>query len=81
MVTKRDRRWEEGWEEGWTGGLGLAYAHGWIWNNWPKGTSSTENSTQCSMIIYTGKESEKRMDVCTCKTESLCCMAEMITIW
>ena len=34
MVTKGD----SGWGEGWTGGLGLAYAHCGIWNNWPVGT-------------------------------------------
>ena len=39
---------------------------------------STENSTQYSVVIYVGKESE-RMGVCTCTTESLCGTAEMIT--
>ena len=29
MVTKGDRR------EAWTSGLGLAYAHCGIWNDWP----------------------------------------------
>ena len=24
--------------EGWTGGLGLASAHGDVWNDWPTGT-------------------------------------------
>ena len=32
MVSKGDRR-----GEGWTGGLGLAYAHCGIWNDWPTG--------------------------------------------
>ena len=31
---------------------------------------STGNSAQCPVIIYMGKESEKRMDVCTCMAES-----------
>ena len=40
---------------------------------------STENSTQYSMIIYMGKESEKRMDMCTCITKSPCGTAAIIT--
>ena len=36
MVTKGDRLGEG--EEEWTGGLGLAYAHHGIWNDWPTGT-------------------------------------------
>ena len=27
-----------GWGRGWTGDLGLAYAHGGTWNDWPMGT-------------------------------------------
>ena len=38
---------------------------------------STESSTQYSVIICVGKESE-RDQMCTCKTESLCCIAEII---
>ena len=30
---------------------------------------STGTSTQYAVIIYVGKDSEKRMDVCTCVTE------------
>ena len=30
-------------------------------------------------MIYVGKRIWKRMDVCTCTTESLCCTAEIIT--
>ena len=47
--------------EGWTWDLGLASTHWGIWNDWPVGTSckSTENSTQFSVIIYVGKESER----------------------
>ena len=35
-------------------------------------------STQYSMIIYLGKESEKEWMLCTCITASLCCTAEII---
>ena len=39
---------------------------------------STGNSNQYSLTIYKEKESEK-MDRCICITESLCCIAEIIT--
>ena len=47
--------------EGRIGGLGLAYAHCGIWNDWPMGDLLyfTGNSTQHSVIIYMGKQSEK----------------------
>ena len=46
--------------EGWTGFGGSAYAHCDIWNDWPGGPAGdTGNSTQYSVIIYMGKESEK----------------------
>ena len=58
MVTKGG-----GWGGGeeWTGGLGLAYAHCGIRNDWTMGTcyNSTENATQYYVIIYEGKESER----------------------
>ena len=38
--------------------LGLAYAHCGIWNDWPVGPC-TGNSTQNSMVVYRGEESEK----------------------
>ena len=46
--------------KGWTGGLGLAYAHCGIWNDCPNGDLlyTTGYSTQYSVIIYMGKESE-----------------------
>ena len=37
------------------------------------------NSTQYFVIVYRGKESEKRTDVCTCITDSICCTAEIVT--
>ena len=38
------------------------------------------NSTQSSVMTYMGKESEKRVDLCICVTDSLCCTAETNTI-
>ena len=49
MVTKGDR-----WGEGWTGGLGMAYAHCGIWNDWTKGNCWTTQGTLPN-ILY-GKE-------------------------
>ena len=37
---------------------------------------STGNSTQYSVMAYTGKESKKRVDICICITDSLCCTPE-----
>ena len=37
---------------------------------------STGNSTHYSVIAYMGKESKKRVDICICITDSLCCTAE-----
>ena len=37
----------------------------------------TQNSTQCSVIVYVSKESERGSSICTWITESLCCTAEM----
>ena len=55
MVIKWNRR-----GRGRTEGLGMAYAHCGIWSDWPLSTwYSTGNSTQYSVIIYMGKESEK----------------------
>ena len=31
--------------EGWIGGLGLAYAHSGIWNDWPAGTCYIAHGT------------------------------------
>ena len=66
--------------EGWTGGLELALctlrSMEWLANG--DLLYSTENSTQYSVIIYEGKESE-RTDMCICMTGLLCCTAEIIT--
>ena len=40
---------------------------------------STGNSTQYSVMAYMGKESKKRMDICICITDSLCCTPETNT--
>ena len=40
---------------------------------------SIGNSTQYSVMVCIGKESEKEWIMCICITESLCCTAEMIT--
>ena len=43
---------------------------------------STGNSTQHSVMLYMGKESEKELmcvHACSHTTESLCCTAEIIT--
>ena len=55
MVTKGDRL-----QEGCTGSLGLAYSHCGVWCG-HRGTAlySTVNSTQYSLIISVGKESER----------------------
>ena len=46
--------------ERWIRSLGLSYTHCGIWNDLPRDLSySTGNSTQYSVIIYVGKESEK----------------------
>ena len=54
--------------EGWTGSLGLVYAHLSIWNDWPMANwdplYNTGNSTQYSVVIYMGKESERKW-ICT----------------
>ena len=53
MVTKGDRcRGQMDW------GLGLAYAHRGIWNDWAMGTYCLAQGTLYSVIIYLGKESE-----------------------
>ena len=36
----------------------------------------TENSTQSSVTIYVGKESFKKVVICVCITDSLCCTPE-----
>ena len=41
---------------------------------------STGNSTQYSIMAYIGKESKKRVDICICITDSLCCICEINTI-
>ena len=45
MVTKADR-----WGEGWTAGLGLAYAHCGMWNDWPKETCCIAQGTLPSIL-------------------------------
>ena len=42
---------------------------------------STVNSMQYSVKTYMGKEPKKAMDMCICITESLCCTAEIITLY
>ena len=37
---------------------------------------STGNSTHYSVMTYREEESEKRVDICTCITDSLCYTAE-----
>ena len=37
------------------------------------------NSTQYSVMTYVGIESKKRVDICICITDSLCCTAETNT--
>ena len=34
---------------------------------------STRKSTQYSVMAYMGRESKKRVDICICVTDSLCC--------
>ena len=47
--------------EGKTGGLGLACAHRGIWNDWSTGICCiAEKSTWHSVIIYMGKEFERK---------------------
>ena len=40
---------------------------------------STGKSTQYSVMAYMGKESKKRVDICICITNSLCCTPESNT--
>ena len=40
---------------------------------------STGNSTHYSIMTHMGKESKKRIDICVCITDSLCCTAETNT--
>ena len=40
---------------------------------------STGNSTQYSAMTYMRKESKKRVDICICVTDCLCCTAETNT--
>ena len=40
---------------------------------------STGNTAQYSVVAYMGKES-KRVDICICITDSLCCTAETNTL-
>ena len=35
---------------------------------------------QCSVMAYMGKESKKRVDICICIMDSLCCTAETNTV-
>ena len=62
MVTKEDR-----WGGGMDWGVGWAYAHYCIWNGWSAGTCCRTQGTQTqySVIIYTGEESKKRMEIHT----------------
>ena len=48
------------WGEGWTGGLGLAYEHCGLWNDWPMGTCCIVQGTLINiLIIDVGEESER----------------------
>ena len=60
-----------GGREGWTGGLGLAYAHYYIWNGQSTGTCCIAQGTLPCDDLY-----GKRMHMCICITESL----EIITL-
>ena len=40
---------------------------------------STGNSTQYSAMTYMRKESKKRVDICICVTDCLCCTEETNT--
>ena len=40
---------------------------------------STGNSTQYSVMAYMGKDSRKRVNICICITDSLCCTPETNT--
>ena len=56
MVSKGDRSGEEGW----TGGLGLAYAHCDVWDDWPIGTCCRHRELYpIFLIIYTEKVFER----------------------
>ena len=69
---------EEG--EGCTWSLGLTYADGGIWNDWLMGTWCIAQELYpifCDSPY--GKIIWKGVDVCICITESLCCIAEVIT--
>ena len=56
MVTKGDR-----WGGGWTGGLGLAYAHCGIWNDWLMGTCCIVQGTLPNVLWWSmwGKNLKK----------------------
>ena len=41
---------------------------------------STGDSTQYSVMAYMVKESKKRVEICICKTDSLCCTPETNTV-
>ena len=69
-------------EEEWTGSLGLAYARWGMWNDWPMGTCCVVQRIPNILYNLCGKRIQKRVDVCTCITESLCCTVEIIpTLW
>ena len=41
--------------------------------------NSAKNSTRYSVMAYMGKESKKRVEMCKCITDSLCCTPETNT--
>ena len=75
MVTKGGRRGGLNWEAG-TDIYTLLYIKQITNKNL---LYNTENSTQYSVMTYMGIESKKKVDICICITDSLCCTAETNT--
>ena len=64
--------------ERWTRGLGLAYAHIGLWNDWPTGTCCKAQSTLANILWQSMWEKNlKENYVYTCMTESLCCTQKL----
>ena len=63
-----------------TGGLGLAYAHCSIYNDWPVGTGCIVQGTLPNTDNLHGKWiQKKKVDMWIHITESLCCTEEITT--
>ena len=64
----------------WVRSLGLACAHYSRWNGWPTNTCCIAQRTLPNILWWSEKKRIwKRIDVCTCIPESLCCTTEIIT--